>query len=119
MDSLGCRCDKSSVERLSRSVKDDGVHREVDDGAATEAMLPGLRATMEPANPGMHRSDTVDFVYVLEGEVVLELDHGCETTLRAGDTLVQNGTRHAWRNRSGQPCRMLVVMLGAVRANGS
>lgn len=83
--------------------------------AATEAMLPGLRSTMEPASPGMHRSDTVDFVYVLEGEVVLELDDGLETVLRAGDSLVQNGTRHAWRNRSGRPCRMLVVMLGAAR----
>lgn len=84
-------------------------------GAATEAMLPGLRATMEPDNPGMHRSDTVDFIYVLDGEIVLELDDGRETTLRAGDTLVQNGTRHAWRNRSGRPCRMLVLMLGATR----
>jgi hypothetical protein len=85
-------------------------------GATTEAMLPGLRATMEPASPGMHRSDTVDFVYVLEGEIVLELDAGVETTLRAGDTLVQNGTRHAWRNRSGRDCRMLVLMLGAARS---
>jgi mannose-6-phosphate isomerase-like protein (cupin superfamily) len=86
--------------------------------ARTEALLPGLRATMEPDNPGMHRSDTVDFVYVLEGEIVLELDDGRETTLRCGDTLVQNGTRHAWRNRSGQPCRLLVVMLGAARQAG-
>lgn len=84
--------------------------------AGTEAMLPGLLGLMEPANPGMHRSDTIDFVYVLEGEIVLELDDGCETTLRAGDAAVQNGTRHAWRNRSGRPCRLLVVMAGAVRA---
>lgn len=83
--------------------------------AETEAMLPGLLGLMEPANPGMHRSDTIDFIYVLEGEVVLELDDGRETTLRAGDTAVQNGTRHAWRNRSGRVCRLLVVMAGAAR----
>jgi mannose-6-phosphate isomerase-like protein (cupin superfamily) len=83
--------------------------------ADTEAMLPGLLGRMEPANPGMHRSDTIDFIYVLEGEIVLELDDGRETTLRTGDTAVQNGTRHAWRNRSGKICRLLVVMAGAKR----
>lgn len=83
--------------------------------AATESMLPGLLALMEPDHPGMHRSDTVDFVYVLEGEIVLELDDGQETLLRTGDTAVQNGTRHAWRNRSGRTCRLLVVMTGAAR----
>lgn len=82
---------------------------------ATDAMLPGLLATMEPDHPGMHRSDTIDFVYVLEGEIALELDDGRETLLRAGDTVVQGGTRHAWRNRSGRLCRLLVVMAGAAR----
>lgn len=81
--------------------------------AEAEAVLPGLLATMEPDNPGMHRSDTMDFIYVLEGEIVLELDAGREVTLRAGQTAVQNGTRHAWRNRSGRACRLLVCMVGA------
>ena len=84
--------------------------------AETEALLPGLLDRMEPDHPGMHRSDTIDFVYVIEGEVALELDDGRETTLRAGDTAVQNGTRHAWRNRSGAPVRLLVVMAGALTA---
>lgn len=81
--------------------------------AETETLLPGLLGTMEPEHPGMHRSPTIDFVYVLEGEIVLELDAGREVTLRCGDTAVQNGTRHAWRNRSGKTCRLLVVMAGA------
>jgi mannose-6-phosphate isomerase-like protein (cupin superfamily) len=81
--------------------------------AQAGATLPGLLDAMDPDNPGMHRSDTIDFVYVLEGEIVLELDDAHETTLRAGDTAVQNGTRHAWRNRSGRTCRMLVCMSGA------
>lgn len=83
--------------------------------ARTEALLPGLMGRMEPDNPGMHRSDSLDFIYVLEGEIVLELDAGREVPMRAGDTAVQNGTRHAWRNRSGKPCRLLVVMAGAQR----
>lgn len=81
--------------------------------ADAKRTLPGLLETMEPDNPGMHRSQTLDYVYVLEGEIVLELDDGQEKTLRAGDTVVQNGTRHAWRNRSGQPVRLLVFMTGS------
>lgn len=83
--------------------------------ADADAVLPGLLEKMEPDHPGMHRSDTIDFIYVLEGEIVLELDDGQEKLLRAGDTAVQNGTRHAWRNRSGALCRLLVCMSGARR----
>lgn len=83
--------------------------------AEADRVLPGLLDKMEPDHPGMHRSDTIDFIYVLEGEIVLELDDDCESVLRAGDTAVQNGTRHAWRNRSGAPCRLLVCMAGARR----
>src|SRR5690606_36589272 len=81
-----------------------------------DAMLPGLLDVMEKDNPGMHRSDTIDFIYVLEGEMVLELDDGVEVTLRPGDTAVQNGTRHAWRKRSGREVRLLVCMQGAEHA---
>lgn len=81
--------------------------------AEADAVLPGLLDKMEKDNPGMHRSDTIDFIYVLEGEIVLELDNGQEITLHTGDTAVQNGTRHAWRNRSGKDCRLLVCMQGA------
>jgi len=84
--------------------------------AAMEDALPGMAAHMEPDHPGMHTTDTVDFEYVIEGEVVLELDDGTEVALRAGDTVVQRGTRHAWRNRSEAPCRMVVVLVGAHRA---
>jgi len=63
----------------------------------------------------MHVSDTIDFEYIISGEVVLELDDGVEVRLRAGDTLVQNGTRHAWRNRGSEPCRMVCCLIGAHR----
>jgi mannose-6-phosphate isomerase-like protein (cupin superfamily) len=59
---------------------------------------------------GFHTTETVDYVMVLEGEVALELDTG-EVTLGPGDCVVQRGTRHAWRNRSGRPVRMVAVML--------
>jgi mannose-6-phosphate isomerase-like protein (cupin superfamily) len=77
--------------------------------------LPGLMDVLEPENPGMHQTDTVDFVLVLAGEAWLELDAGAEVLLRAGDCLVQNGTRHAIRNKSSEPCVMAAVILGAKR----
>ena len=56
-----------------------------------EEKLPGLATHMEPDAPGMHTTATIDYEYVIEGEVVLELDDGAEVTLRPGDTVVQNG----------------------------
>jgi len=78
-----------------------------------EEKLPGLVKHMEPDSPGMHTTATIDFEVVLEGEVWLELDDGKEVRLRAGDTVVQNGTRHAWRNKSDRIVRLAVFMVGA------
>ena len=83
--------------------------------AEIEDKLPGLASHLEADNPGMHTSDTIDFEYVLTGEVWLELDDGQEVHLRAGDTLVQNGTRHAWRNKSSEPCCVVFFLIGAHR----
>ena len=69
----------------------------------------------EKDHPGMHTTDTIDFEYIISGEVWLELDDGKEVHLKAGDTVVQNGTRHAWRNRGSEPCSMVVCMIGAHR----
>jgi quercetin dioxygenase-like cupin family protein len=70
---------------------------------------------MEPDHPGMHTTDTVDFDVVVSGEVYLELDDGAEVLLKAGDCVIQNGTRHAWRNRSSQPCVNAVAFVSAQR----
>jgi mannose-6-phosphate isomerase-like protein (cupin superfamily) len=77
--------------------------------------LPGMMDHMEPDNPGMHTTDTVDLDLVLSGEMDLELDDGAEVHLRPGDCVIQNGTRHAWHNRTSEPCRMLSILVGARR----
>jgi uncharacterized cupin superfamily protein len=86
--------------------------------AAAEQSLvsPSLAALFEPASPGMHTTETTDYVFVLEGEICLELDDGVQVALRRGDTVVQNGTRHAWRNRSGAPAVLGVVNVGPPRS---
>ncbi len=77
--------------------------------------VPGLGDSHEPENPGMHTTDTVDYGIVLSGKICLELDDGAEVCLKQGDCVVQNGTRHAWRNRGKEPCMMAFVMLGGTR----
>lgn len=78
-----------------------------------EEKFPGLLAYLEPNTAGMHTTNTIDFEYVISGEVWLELDDGMKIHLRPGDTVVQNGTRHAWRNKGTEPCRMVLCMIGA------
>lgn len=79
--------------------------------------LPGMVEVLEPDNPGMHTTDTVDFVMVVSGEAWLELDGGHQTLVTAGDVVIQNGTRHAWRNKTDQPCVMAVSLIGATRSS--
>ena len=53
----------------------------------------------------MHRTRTLDYVVVIEGEAVLVLDDS-EVVLKPGDVVVQRGTDHAWENRSDAVARM-------------
>ena len=77
--------------------------------------LPGMAEVLEPDHPGMHTTDTVDFDVVISGEVCLELDDGAEVLLKAGDCVIQNGTRHAWHNRSSEKCVIAGALIGGKR----
>ena len=79
------------------------------------AMIPGLGENLELEDPGMHTTDTVDYVVVLSGEADLELDDGAKIRVTRGDCVVQRGTRHAWRNRGAEPFMAAAVMIGAER----
>ena len=57
----------------------------------------------------------VDYAIVISGEIGLELDDGATVRLTPGCVVVQNGTRHAWRNRSSEPAVLAFVLLGARR----
>jgi mannose-6-phosphate isomerase-like protein (cupin superfamily) len=87
-------------------------------GAAKEFFdqFPGLGELMDPEHPGMHASETVDYLVVLSGEVDLELDDGVTRRIRAGDLVVQNGTKHAWRNPGSVECVAVAVVIGAQSA---
>jgi quercetin dioxygenase-like cupin family protein len=69
---------------------------------------------MPPGSPGfMHRPDTLDYVICLDGTIDMDLDDST-VTLRAGDVLVQQGTNHAWVNRSQAKARVAFVLLDAL-----
>jgi quercetin dioxygenase-like cupin family protein len=80
--------------------------------AAFEAMGAGNASTFgkNQRHPFMHRTETVDYAVVLDGEIVMLVDEG-EVHLKAGDVVIQRGTNHAWSNRSGKPVRMLYVLV--------
>jgi uncharacterized cupin superfamily protein len=58
----------------------------------------------------MHRTESVDYGIVIEGEMTLVLDDS-EVLLETGSVVIQRGTNHAWANRSGKPCRMLFILV--------
>ena len=70
---------------------------------------------LAPGNPsdkdGWHTTESVDYIIVVSGEVWCELDEG-EVHLRAGDVLVQTGTRHRWRNRTNETALMYSIPVG-------
>ena len=67
----------------------------------------------DPDRPGMHRSQTLDLMVVLEGFITLGLDDG-EHPLGPGDAVVQRGTMHRWRVVGARPCTFLSVLLSPV-----
>jgi mannose-6-phosphate isomerase-like protein (cupin superfamily) len=82
-------------------------------GAAEASTHGGGKAR----HPYMHRTETIDYGIVLEGEITLILDEG-ETTVRAGDIVIQRGTNHGWANRSGRNCRIAFVLIDGQFAGG-
>jgi mannose-6-phosphate isomerase-like protein (cupin superfamily) len=65
-----------------------------------------------PRHPHMHATDSVDYAIVLEGEIDMLLDDD-EVHVKAGDILIQQGTNHAWVNRSARPCKIAFVLIDA------
>ena len=93
------------------------------DRAALQKMFDGMFARMfpdghhrpeSPAHPGIHATDTVDYVIVLKGEIWAVMDEG-ETLLRQGDIIIQRGTSHAWASRSNEFARLAIVLIDGKR----
>ena len=99
---------------------DIGVGETVEDMGARILGTPppenGSRFIVMEFAPGvaseLHRTETVDYIVVLSGEIDMAMD-ASTVTLRAGDVMVQRGTNHAWVNRGSAPARLAIVLLDA------
>jgi mannose-6-phosphate isomerase-like protein (cupin superfamily) len=81
-------------------------------GRADIAHEPVTRG-LPPSHAFMHRTRTIDYVVVLQGEIDMLLDDST-VHLKAGDVMVQQGTNHAWVNRGTEVCRIALVLVDAV-----
>jgi quercetin dioxygenase-like cupin family protein len=103
-----------------RSPADISVGEDVEDvGARILGTAPPPRGSrfaiidFPPGNsPAMHRTDTIDYVIVLSGEIEMDMDDST-VKLKAGDVMVQRGTNHAWANRSKERARVAFILLDA------
>ncbi len=85
-----------SAQDWSSDAKNQGYHR--DAGNARHA--------------GFHKTDTIDYAIVVEGEIVALMDEG-EKVMKQGDVLIQRGTSHAWSNRTDKPARVAFILIDA------
>lgn len=69
-------------------------------------MLPGKDSPM-------HRTNSIDYGIVLEGEVELELEGGAKRTIGQGGIIIQRGTNHLWRNTTDRVCRIAFILIEA------
>ena len=69
-------------------------------------MLPGKESPI-------HRTSSIDYGIVLQGEIELELDDGARRTVRQGGIVIQRGTNHVWRNTTDTPCRIAFILIEA------
>jgi mannose-6-phosphate isomerase-like protein (cupin superfamily) len=72
--------------------------------------VEGLTTKSDSPHPMMHRTESIDYGIVIEGELTLILDD-TEVPLKPGSVVIQRGTNHAWANRTDRPCRMLFVQI--------
>ncbi|HMG59664.1 MAG TPA: cupin domain-containing protein [Burkholderiales bacterium] len=103
-----------------RTPADISVGENIEDMGARMLGTPpppnGTRFTVNDIPPGrsgpMHRTETIDYVIVLSGEIDMETDDST-IKLKAGDVLVQRGTNHAWINHGTEPARVAFILVDA------
>lgn len=91
------------VEYAPDAVRQAAMERS---GRPSNHYIPGQR------HFGFHKTNTIDYALVLEGEIYALMDEG-EKLMKAGDVLIQRGTAHAWSNRTDRPCKVAFILIDA------
>jgi mannose-6-phosphate isomerase-like protein (cupin superfamily) len=93
-------------------VEPDSAYLNPDQGGASEqGAIEGVNTSSSRA-AGMHYTPSIDMQTVISGEVWVELDDGVEVQLKAGESMIQQGAWHAWRNRGTEPAHVIAAVLG-------
>ncbi|MDA8870643.1 cupin domain-containing protein [Rhizobiaceae bacterium] len=96
--------------------EDPEVIANIDGKKAFAAMGAGANVVENARHPYMHRTDSVDYSIVLQGEIWMLMDEE-DVHLSQGDVIVQQGTNHAWSNRGTEPCIIMFVLNDATKAS--
>jgi mannose-6-phosphate isomerase-like protein (cupin superfamily) len=91
----------------------EGVPEEVLQNMAAEAFgkIGAAHHRVDTSkHPAMHKTDTIDYIILLKGDVTLILDEE-EVTLEPHDVVVQRGTNHAWVNNGDEPALLIAVLI--------
>lgn len=101
-----------TIVRIVEFPPDSAWRNSADAREAFESIQAGHAQDKSSSDPMMHKTNTVDYIIVLRGEIFAIMDTG-ETLLRAGDVLIQRGTNHSWSVRGTEPCIVAAVLVSA------
>lgn len=93
----------------TREMRADEIHA-VEEAFGDIGAAGASTANAGAPHPMMHRTESIDYGIIMDGEIVLVLDEA-EVELGPGSVVIQRGTNHAWANRGDRPCRMLFVLI--------
>ena len=96
----------------------EGVPKEAIEAATAEAfekMWASHHRVDTSRNAAMHKTDTIDYIILLRGDVTLILDEE-EVKLQPNDVVVQRGTNHAWVNNGSDPALLIAVLIDSMMA---
>lgn len=101
-----------TIVRIVEFPPDDTRPQGSDSRAGFKAIGAGHAQDRRSSDPMMHRTQTVDYIIVLKGEIYAILETG-EKLLKAGDVLIQRGTNHSWSVRGTEPCIVAAILVNA------
>jgi hypothetical protein len=98
--------------RIVEFPPDSNWRGKADAGRAFDSIDAGHAPDHSSDDPMRHKTNTVDYIIVLKGEIYALMEEG-ETLLKAGDILVQRGTNHSWSVRGNEPCIVAAILVSA------
>lgn len=101
-----------SIFRIVEFPPDDQWRGQADGADAFESIGAGHAPDADSDDPMMHKTNTIDYLIVVKGEIWAILDND-EVCLKQGDVMIQRGTNHSWSVRTDEPCLLAAILINA------